>query len=172
MVGQSITFTATVTAGAGPVRRGPGPVQRRRDAARRGRRRHRRHRDPDHAHLAAGTHTITAAYLGTDMYAGSDDGLVQVVNSRPSTTLLTSDLSPSTVGAEVTFTATVTAGRWAGHRWIGAVQSTDRLRCARAADGAASLTANSLGVGTHTIAATYSGTTEIAGSIGQRGPGR
>src|SRR5207247_3553762 len=57
--------------------------------------------------LAAGTHSIVAAYSGDPANAGSASApLSQVIGSKTtSTTTLASSLNPSIVGARVTFTA-------------------------------------------------------------------
>ena len=61
--------------------------------------------------LAVGTHSITAQYGGDSNYNASVSTPVsQVVNKASSTVTLASSLNPSTFGASVTLTATVTSG--------------------------------------------------------------
>src|SRR5450631_153461 len=61
------------------------------------------------AALSAGTHSIVATYAGDGVNAiSSSSPLSQVVNNLPSTTTtVVSSLNPSTVGVNVTFTASV-----------------------------------------------------------------
>ncbi|HET9804049.1 MAG TPA: Ig-like domain-containing protein, partial [Candidatus Acidoferrum sp.] len=61
--------------------------------------------------LSAGTHTITASYGGDANFAASTSaGWSQIVNAAATTTSLSSNLNPSTLGQTVTFTATVGSG--------------------------------------------------------------
>ena len=68
--------------------------------------------------LAAGPHSVTAAYSGdTNVSASSGSLPTQTVNApslQPTTTTLTSSSNPSTVGQQVTFTAVVSPGTSAG----------------------------------------------------------
>src|SRR6185436_19852626 len=59
--------------------------------------------------LTAATHTISAVYSGSALYAASTSAnLSQVVSKASTATALASSLNPSCVGAPVTLTATVT----------------------------------------------------------------
>src|SRR5262249_24314576 len=111
--GQSVTFTATVSAtapasgtptgtvtfkdgsttlGTGSKERGAGKVASSR--------------------LGVGNHTITAVYAGDTNFNGSTGTLntnPQVVNQGGTTTAVTSSANPSVFGQSVTFTATVSA---------------------------------------------------------------
>ena len=122
--------------------------------------------------LAAGTHSIVATYSGDGANAGSASAaLSQVISSKvASTTTLASSLNPSTVGARVTFTASVT-----GKAPTGTVTFTDGAntigKCAsvslpRRSKGTktARCTISSLAAGTHSIGATYSGDAANLGS--------
>jgi hypothetical protein len=123
--------------------------------------------------LAAGTHSIVATYSGDAANAGSASApLSQVIGSKmTSTTTLASSLNPSTVGARVTFTASVT-----GNAPTGTVAFTDGAntisKCAavalakrgKAATKTARCNVNGLTAGTHTIGATYSGDAANNGS--------
>ena len=68
--------------------------------------------------LAAGQHTVTAAYSGDTNVSPSSGSLpTQTVNApslQATTTTLTSSSNPSTVGQQVTFTAVVTAPGYPG----------------------------------------------------------
>src|ERR1019366_9423098 len=61
------------------------------------------------ATLSVGTHLVTASYAGdANNVASNSSTLTQAVNKAPTTTTLTSAPNPSTFGAAVTLTATVT----------------------------------------------------------------
>ena len=168
-VGQSVTFTATVTSGGAPVTTGTVafadggtplganvPVDATGTAT------------LTTGALTAGTHPIAATYGGTPAYATSSDTLDQVVDANATSTSLVSDVNPSTVGQPVTFTATVTSG--------GAPVTTGTVAFADGgtplasvpvdATGTATFTTSALSGGTHPITATYGGTPAYATSNG------
>ena len=68
--------------------------------------------------LTAGQHSVTAAYSGNTNVSPSSGSLpTQIVNAanlHSTTTTLVSSLNPSKVGQQVTFTAVVSAGAFAG----------------------------------------------------------
>ena len=108
IIGQSVTFTATV-AGTGGTPTGTvtftidgtaqAPVTLTNGSA-----------VYNTSTLAVGTHTITAAYSGDTTFAvSSSSTLTQTVNTISTTTTLISSLNPSIAGQSVTFTATVIA---------------------------------------------------------------
>jgi uncharacterized repeat protein (TIGR01451 family) len=116
--------------------------------------------------LVAGNHTITASYSGdTNFSASASPALVQTVNQPAATnTALASSVNPSNLGQAVTFTATVTstAGTPTGtvsFKDGGTVIGTGALSA-----GVAAFTTSSLTLGAHTITASYSGTTSFAAS--------
>lgn len=166
-VGQSVTFTATVTSGGSPVTAGTvqfsegatalgAPVTVAADGT----------ATLTTSTLAAGTHTITASYGGTASLQESEDELSQVVNRVVSTTTLTSSENPSEVGDALTFTATVTAGGapvTTGDVTF-TVDGTDTLTAPVSASGVVTLDTSTLTAGTHTIEARYAGTTTYAPS--------
>jgi hypothetical protein len=59
--------------------------------------------------LSTAPHTINADYLGDTNFAGSNGTVSQTVNKANSTTSVSSSANPSTVGQNVTFTATIAA---------------------------------------------------------------
>ncbi|HSU44995.1 MAG TPA: Ig-like domain-containing protein [Casimicrobiaceae bacterium] len=163
-LGQSVTFTATVT-GASPT----GTVQFKNGAANLG--------GPVTLNgsgiaalatsaLTQGSHAITAVYGGDVNNASSTSPvLTQIVNASAvgaTTTALTSSLNPSTLGQAVTFTATVT-----GASPTGSVQffnGASSLGTTTLAGGTATLTTSALTQGTHAITAAYSGDASNAAS--------
>lgn len=106
--------------------------------------------------LTAGTHTITALCDGdASSEASQSDPLVQIVAKAPTATSVTSSLNPSTYGASVTFTASVTSGATGNVSFMdgGAVL----LGSASLNGGVATLSTSALSAGTHTITALYAG---------------
>jgi len=155
-VGQSVTFTATVT-GASPT----GTVQFKDGAGNLG--------SPvtlsggvatlTTSALTQGSHPITAVYSGDANNATSTSpGVNQVVNAAAAgatSTAVVSSANPSSVGQSVTFTATVT-----GATPTGTVQFFDGasgIGSGTVSGGVATLTTSSLSQGTHAITANYGG---------------
>ena len=134
--------------------------------------------------LTDGTHTVTAVYNGNTNFATSADTLSggQVVNQAAASTVVASSLNPSTYGQPVTFTATITGengqvkGRASGRAAkppavTGTVAWSSNTGCGTTNvtsgnPGVATCTTSSLGVGTDTITATYSGDSNHSGSSG------
>src|SRR5439155_989606 len=113
--------------------------------------------------LSVGTHSVAAAYAGDASNSGSTSAaLPQVVNISQTTTTLASSTNPSTAGANVTLTATVT-----GTSPTGTVNFRDGGTSISGCSGVAlSGSGNSrtaacvtggLMVGTHSISAAYCG---------------
>jgi len=119
--------------------------------------------------LTAGTHPITAVYSGSSSFTGSTstslDQVVMPVPLTPTATVLASSLNPSGHGAEVTFTATVTAD---GSTPVGTVELFDDTTSLGNATlngaGVATLSTSTLTVGTHPVKAVYSGSPAFAAS--------
>ncbi len=167
-IGESVTFTATVTSGGNPVT--SGTVQFSDGATPLG--------TPVAVNgsgvatfttsaLTLGSHTISADYSGTATLATSSDDLSQVVQLIDTSTTIASDNNPSDIGESVTFTATVTSG--GNPVTTGTVQFSDGATplgtpVAVNGSGEATFTTSSLTVGSHTITADYSGTATLATS--------
>jgi len=119
--------------------------------------------------LSAGSHNITAAYAGDTNFNGSTSAvLVQVINgvATPTTIAVVSTLNPSTAGASVTFTATLSAtGQTAPGGNVNFFDGATMLGgVAIAANKTAAFTTSALTVGSHTITATYVGDANYATS--------
>ncbi|QEH37847.1 Copper resistance protein CopC [Aquisphaera giovannonii] len=116
--------------------------------------------------LAAGSHTITASYGGAGNFAGSASAaLSQTVNAAATTTAVASSLSPSAYGSSVTFTATVSSGAGVpGGTVTFADGATTLGTAALDGTGTATLTIAALGAGSHSITASYGGAGNFAGS--------
>jgi hypothetical protein len=106
-VGQSVTFTATVQAGAGNSAAGTvsfmdgsstlGTVTVANNSA-----------QLTFSTFTAGTHSITAVYSGSTDFSGSTSAaLTETVNQASTTTTLVSNLNPATFGQGVPLVATV-----------------------------------------------------------------
>jgi hypothetical protein len=116
--------------------------------------------------LAAGSHSITAAYLGDASFAPSTSAvLAQTVKATTSTALMSSQ-NPSNVGQAVTFTAMVTSGS-AGTP-TGTVTFMDGATTLGMGtlNGSAQATfmTSSLAAGAHSITASYGGDASFAAS--------
>jgi Bacterial Ig-like domain (group 3) len=124
--------------------------------------------------LAAGQHSVTAAYSG-DTNVGPSSGSLptQTVTSTSlssTTTTLTSSANPSTPGQQVTFTAVVTAAGFSGtptgtvtFAIDGQAQTPVALSVVGGVDEAQFVT-STLTVGQHAVTAAYSGETTLSPS--------
>jgi hypothetical protein len=117
--------------------------------------------------LVAGTHTITAKYGSDGNFASiTSGGLSEAVGVAATTTNLTSNSNPSTQGQPVNLVATVT-GQYGGSV-TGTVTFYDGIKTvlgsASVVNGSALLPLSTLGVGAHTIKATYGGDGNSSGS--------
>ncbi|MGA3212495.1 MAG: Ig-like domain-containing protein [Terriglobales bacterium] len=122
--------------------------------------------------LPAGKDSIVAAYSGNSSYAGSSSSpLSQVVNKITSITVVTSSQSPSTVANSVTLTATVTpAGPPTPTGTVGFTSNGATITGCSAvvlsSSRSAACTTATLPLGTDAITATYSGDSSYSGSSG------
>jgi uncharacterized repeat protein (TIGR03803 family) len=114
--------------------------------------------------LTAGAHSIKAVYSGDGTFKGSTSPtLKQVVNKYSSSTAAVSSLNPSTVGQEVTFTATVTtSGSPTGT--VTFKYGTTVLGTGSLTGNTASLSTSSLAAGSYNVNAVYSGDGTFKGS--------
>jgi len=113
--------------------------------------------------LAAGTHSITAAYSGDGALNPSTSAAVavQVVKYSTTTTLTTSP-NPSLFTAQLSLTATVSTPEASGT--VQFYDGTAVLGSATIINGQAFLGVTSLTAGAHTLTAVYGGDTRFAGS--------
>lgn len=111
--------------------------------------------------LPVGTDSMKAVYGGDPQFGSSTSVAVsQVVSKATTNTTLTSSQNPSTFGQSVTFTATV-APEFGG-KITGTVtfyDGTTALKTLYQNGGVAKFTTSTLTKGTHTIQATYNGST-------------
>src|SRR5205823_2429973 len=119
--------------------------------------------------LTVGTHSVGATYSGDSAFSGSSGSLTQTISKADTTTVVTSSGSP-VFGQSVTLTATVSATAPGAGVPGGSVQfaidGSDVGSPVTISSGSASLTTNTLGVGSHTVAATYSGDGSFNSSSG------
>src|SRR5690606_7793067 len=108
--------------------------------------------------LAIGAHTVTAAYGGDADALASSGTVGHDVGAAGATVTVTAGAATSVTGEPVTFTATVAAVP-AGPVPTGSVTFTDGATTIGTgtldAGGTASVTTSSLGVGPHSVVATY-----------------
>jgi len=106
--------------------------------------------------LAAGSHSITAAYSGDASDAPSTSAaLAQTVSKVNSSATLGSSVNPSTAGRAVTFSAVVSPA--AATVTVQFLDGGTLLGTVALSGGTASLGTAALGVGTHSISAVYCG---------------
>jgi sugar lactone lactonase YvrE len=122
--------------------------------------------------LAPGVHNIVATYVGDASNTSSaSTAFVETIQQLPTTTVLASDANPANAGVTVHLTATVSipAGSTPAGPLTGQVTFTDGSvdlgTALVSASGVATLPINTLSVGSHTIVATYSASTNYAGSV-------
>jgi hypothetical protein len=176
--GQSVTFTATVTANApstasvntgsvvfkdGATTLGTVTVNASGVAA----------FTTSATQLAAGSHSITASYSDGVSFNSSSGSVTQVVNAANTTTALASSANPSTYGSSVTFTATVTANSPSTATVnTGTVTFLDGATILATvnvnASGVATFATTLLTAGSHTITANYNDGTSFSSSTASR----
>jgi autotransporter-associated beta strand protein len=168
-VGQSVTFTATVTANAPGAGTPTGTVSFRDgvtllgtaalDSTGRA--------FLPTSSLAAGAHTITVVYSGDSNFATSTSQPFFQTVFTPTMTTLSSSPNPSVFGQSVTFLITVAAQPPASGTPTGTVtlrDGTTILGTATLSGGTGILTTSTLTTGSHSITATYNGDSTFASS--------
>jgi hypothetical protein len=117
--------------------------------------------------LTVAGHTVTASYNGDSNFNTSSGNLTQTVTVANSATAIASSINPSAVGQSVTFTATVSPvspGSGTPTGTVTFLDGTSTLGTATLSSGTASFTTSALNAGNHTISASYGGDTNFAGS--------
>src|SRR6202008_421471 len=153
--GQSVTFTATVSAVAPGTGTLSGGIATFTTSA-----------------LAIGNHTIVTSYGGNGNFNGSTGSLTgnpQAVNKADTATTVTSSVNPSVFGQSVTFTATVSAVAPGAGTPIGTVTFLDGgspIGTGTLSGGIATFSTSALAAGSHTITTSYGGDGNFNGSTG------
>ncbi len=165
-VGEAVTFTATVTSSMGSLPDGENVTFKQGATVMGTGMLSGGTATLSYSALGVGTKAITAVYGGDANFAASkSSALSQVVSQATTTTTLTSSLNPSAVGQPVTFTATVTpefVGTVTGK--VAFYDGTKMLKSVAVSGGAATFTTSTLKSGTHSITATYNGSTSFISS--------
>jgi len=108
--------------------------------------------------LAVGAHPITVVYGGDDSFSGNTSPeLSQVVDPARTSTEVTSSTNPSTFGQPVTFTATVTSPGGTPAGTVAFKDGMTTLGAGTLTGGVATFTTASLAAGSHTITSEYEG---------------
>ena len=163
--GQSVTFTATVTASGGGTPTGTvtftdgsnalGTVSLSNGQA-----------SLSTSSLGAGSHSVVASYSGDSTYqASASASLTQTVRIAGTSLNLTSNINPSGYNQSVTFTASLTpqfGGSATGQ--ITFSDGANPLGTITVSGNQAAITLSTLTVGTHSIAAVYGGDANFNGS--------
>jgi hypothetical protein len=154
--GQAVTFTATVTSGAGTP---TGTVTFLDGATTLGTATLSGNTATfSTSSLAAGSHSITASYGGdANFAAATSPALSQTVGLAATSVTLASSVNPSNFGQAVTFTATVTGGAGTPTGTVTFRDGAVAIGTASLANGIATFTTSSLSLGTHQITASYAG---------------
>ncbi len=121
--------------------------------------------------LSLGSNSIVATYSGGSGFSGSSGSLTQTVDQENTTTSVSSSLNPSGYGQSVSFTAHVTVVAPGTGTPTGTVQFTiDGSNFGSAvtlsSGSATSGSTSTLTEGTHTVTAVYSGSTDFVASTG------
>ena len=106
--------------------------------------------------LSVAAHTLNAVYAGdTNDTSATSSNLAQTVNADPTTTTLTYAPNPATFGQSVTLTASVVPSAATGT--ITFKDGATALCTAVLANGVATFSTSTLGIGAHNLTATYPG---------------
>jgi hypothetical protein len=118
--------------------------------------------------LTVGNHTITVSYSGDANFTGSNSAaLTQTVNKDATTSLVSTSGNPSVFGQSVRFMATVSASAPGSGTPTGTVTFNDggaSIGSVTLTGGTASFSTSTLTVGNHTITVSYSGDANFTSS--------
>ena len=116
--------------------------------------------------LPVGIQQLTAWYNGDSNFRSSTSSeLAQTINQATTVATVASNLNPSKSGQTVTFKATVTSTTTIATGNVLFKSGTKSLGTASLSNGVATLSTNTLVVGTDLITVTYSGTNDVLGTV-------
>jgi hypothetical protein len=120
------------------------------------------------ASLAAGSHSLTAVYGGDGNYAGStSSALTETINPAgpaATTTTLSASSATSVYEQPLTFTAVVTGAGGTPAGKVTFLDGTKSLGAVTLSNGTATLSVATLTAGSHSVTAVYGGSSSFAGS--------
>jgi len=116
------------------------------------------------AALATGSRVVKASYPGDATHDPTSGSVTQVVQKATTTTVLTSDVNPSTLGQAVTFTATVSSATAVPDGTVKFKRGSVLLGTGTLSGGVATLTVSTLPGGSNTMNVTYVPTANFVGS--------
>jgi len=117
--------------------------------------------------LSVASHTITAIYSGDTNFTTSSNSIMQVVNQAATSSAVASAANPSVFGQPVTFTATVSAASPGAGTPTGTVtfmEGASTLGTVSLSGGSASISTAGLSVSTHLITVVYGSDSNFLGS--------
>jgi len=116
------------------------------------------------AALSAGTHSITAVYEGSSTYAGSTSAVLsETVEKAATSVALATSINPSAFGQSVTFTATVSSTGGTPTGTVTFESNGASIGTGTLSGGKATLSTETLPVGTNSITAVYGGSGDFFG---------
>jgi YVTN family beta-propeller protein len=107
--------------------------------------------------LAQGSHAITAVYGGDANFAGSTSAVLTQVVLAATTTSVVSGVNPSVLNQSVTFTATVSSGLGTPTGTVTFTDGANPLGTSTLINGQANFSTAALSLGSHSIVAAYAG---------------
>lgn len=122
-----------------------------------------------HSYAAQGNYSVSASYGGDASFDISNSGTSVTVNKITSTVALAASPNPAKPGQNVTFTATLTVSSGTPTGLVTFTEGGATLGSAAVSARVAKFRTSTLGIGTHTVRASYGGDTTFSGNFGSTG---